>query len=316
MTLPNRWLPSMACALLALGLSPGPVLGQAKPEPSPLTPGDLKRPMFDTRTPVYGATDQQAKSANAVVADIDGRAVTLGEVSDAIAELPPSVRSLPFADLFPSVLARLERQQVLVIRAQQQALDEDPVVRRKVKAAADRAMANELLEHEIGKTITEQSLLDRYSKDIANKPGPDEVHLRVIMVPTEAAARAIIAELRSGADFATVAKRSSTDPTASAGGDLGFLAMEGLNAEVGSVAFSMQPGQFTPYPFRTSAGWFIAKVEERRAGRVPTFAESREQLRQTLLRDGVDNVIIRAMGDITIREFNLNGKEVAGDIAK
>jgi parvulin-like peptidyl-prolyl isomerase len=123
-------------------------------------------------------------------------------------------------------------------------------------------------------------------------------------------------ELRSGADFATVAKRSSVDPTASAGGDLGFLAMGGLNAEVGSVAFSMQPGQFTPYPFRTSAGWFIVKVEERRAGRVPTFPEAREQLRQTLLREGTGDVVTRSMKDITIREFNLNGKEVVSDAAK
>jgi peptidyl-prolyl cis-trans isomerase C len=316
MTPPTRRFPSIACVLLALGLTPSTLLGQPRTEPSPLAPGDLKMPIFDTRTPIYDSTGPQAKSANPVVAEVDGRPVTLAEVSDAIAELPPSVRSMAFADLFPNVLAQLERQQVLIIRAQQQGLDEDPAVRRKVKAAADRVMANELLEHEIGKTITEQSLLDRYSQDIAKKPGPDEVHLRVIMVPTEEAARAIIAELRGGADFATVAKRSSTDPTASAGGDLGFLSMEGLNAEVGSVAFAMQPGQFTPYPFRTPAGWFVVKVEERRAGHVPTFPESREQLRQALLRKGVADVLSQAMKDITIREFSLNGKEVANGAEK
>ncbi len=279
----------------------------------PLAPGDLRRPAFDTNTPVYNVTDEQAKSANAVVADIDGRLVTFGDVSDAIAELPPSVRSLPFADLFPNVRVQLERQQALVIQAHQQGLDEEPVVRRQVKAAADRALANAFLEQEVGKTITEKSLLERYSKDIAIQPGPDEVHVRVIMMPNQEAAQAIIAELRSGADFATLAKRSSTDPTASSGGDLGFLTMDGLNAEVSSVAFSMQPGTFTPYPFRTSAGWFIVKVEARRAGAVPTFPESREQLRQALLRDGADPVVARAMKGVTVHEFDLNGKEVVGD---
>ena len=294
----------MACALVVFGLSPRPVRGQ------PPAPGDLNRSIVDTSTPIYNAGGEQGQSADAVVAEIDGRSVTLGDVADAIADLPPSLRSLSLAELFPNVRAQLERQQMLVIRAQQQGLDEDPVVRRRMKAAAERVLANALLEHEIGKTITEQSLLERYSKDVANKPGPDEVHLRVSMMPTEAAARAIIAELRAGADFAAVARRASTDPTASSGGDLGVLTMDGLNAEVGSVAISMQPGQFTAYPFRTSTGWFVVKVEERRTGRVPTFPESREKLRQAILREGVGQVVTQALQTATIREFDLNGKEV------
>ena len=107
-----------------------------------------------------------------MVAEVDGRAVTLGDVGDAIAELPTTVRNLPFADLYPSILGQLVRQQALVIRAQRQALDEDPAVRRKVKAASDRVLANALLEQEISRTITEAALLDRYNKEIAGKPGP------------------------------------------------------------------------------------------------------------------------------------------------
>ena len=244
----------------------GPVRAQLvpKPDPSPLAPGDLKRPIFDTQTPVYDEAHAQEKSAGTVVAEVDGRAVTLGDVGDAIKELPANLAARPFADLFPSVLAKLVRQQALVIRAHQQGLDEDPAVQRKVKAAADQALANELLHHEIARTITEQALLDRYNKDIAGKPGPEEAHVRVIMTPTREAATALIAELRSGADFATVAKRSSQDTTASIGGDLGYVQLGGLNAEVGAVAFSLQPGQFTPFPVSSAGAWFIVKVEDRR----------------------------------------------------
>jgi peptidyl-prolyl cis-trans isomerase C len=322
MTQRTRWMLSgrisAICTVLALGVSPASVLGQAAPEPdpSPLAPGDLKHPIFDTSKPVYDTAHEQEKSAGTVVAEVEGRSITLGDVSDAIAELPPSVKSLPFDDLYPSVLAQLVRQQALVIRAQHQALDEDPAVRRKVKAASDRVMADQVLEHEIRPTITEQALLERYNKDIANKPGPDEVHLRVIMVPTEEAAQGIITELQAGADFATLAKRSSTDSTASVGGDLGFLRMDGLNAEVGSVAFAIQPGQFTPHPFHTSGGWFVVKVEERRPGPTLTFAEAREGLVQTMLHEGVGDVVTRAMKDVTVREYSIGGKELTGDTTK
>jgi peptidyl-prolyl cis-trans isomerase C len=284
----------------------------AKPDPSPLAPGDLKRPIFDTQTPVYDAAHAQEKSASTVVAEVDGRAVTLGDVGDVIKDMPPSMSGLPFGDLFPSVLGRLVRQQALAIRAQQQALDEDPAVRRKMKAAADRVLANELLQREISRTITEQALLDRYAKEVAGKPGPDEAHVRVIMSPTEEAATGLIVELRAGADFATLAKRSSQDTTAPIGGDLGYVRLDGLNAEIGAVAFSLQPGQFTPFPVHSGQAWFVVKVEDRRRRAAPPFAEVRERLMQEMLREGVPDVMTHALAGVTVREYNINGKEATG----
>lgn len=309
----KRWL------LLALIPFVGSVVGgttvQAQlapaPDPSPLAPGDLKKPIFDTQTPVYDTTHAAEKSAGTVVAEVDGRTVTLGDVGDAIKELPASVSALPFAELYPSVLAKLVRQQALVIRAQQQALDEDPAVRRKVKAAGDQVMADALLHQEISRTITEQKLLDRYNKEIAGKPGPEEVHVRVIMVPTEDAATALIAELKAGTDFATLAKKSSLDTTASVGGDLGYARLDGLNPEVGAVAFSLQPGQFAPYPVHSAGSWFIVKVEDRKRVGTPTFAEVRGRLIQEMLREGVGDVVTKALADATVREYSINGKEVS-----
>ncbi|WP_158926629.1 peptidylprolyl isomerase [Acidisphaera sp. S103] len=309
----KRWL------LLALIPFIGSVVGgtavQAQlapaPDPSPLAPGDLKKPIFDTQTPVYDTTHAAEKSAGTVVAEVDGRTVTLGDVGDAIKELPASVSALPFAELYPSVLAKLVRQQALVIRAQQQALDEDPAVRRKVKAAGDQVMADALLHQEISRTITEQKLLDRYNKEIAGKPGPEEVHVRVIMVPTEDAATALIAELKAGTDFATLAKKSSLDTTASVGGDLGYARLDGLNPEVGAVAFSLQPSQFAPYPVHSAGSWFIVKVEDRKRVGTPTFAEVRGRLIQEMLREGVGDVVTKALADATVREYSINGKEVS-----
>ena len=310
----SRWLLWALIPLVCPVLMARSVWAQTapKPDPSPLAPGDLKRPIFDTQTPVYDETHAQEKSANTVVAEVDGRTVTLGDVGDAIKELPPNMAARPFADLFPGVLEKLVRQQALVIRAHQQAVDDDPAVRRKIKAATDQVMANELLHREIGRTITEQALLDRYNKDIAGKPGPEEVHVRVIMAPTQEAATTLIAELRAGADFATLARRSSQDATASIGGDLGYVRLSGLNAEVGAVAFSLQPGQFTPFPVSSAGGWFIVKVEDRRQRPTPTFAEAREQLEQTMLREGVAGVVTKALAAVTVREYSINGKEVIG----
>jgi peptidyl-prolyl cis-trans isomerase C len=310
----NRWLSRTIVLSICSIIAAAPVRAQLAPapSPSPLAPGDLKRPIFDTQTPVYNTAQAAEKSASTVVAEVDGRAVTLGDVGDAIKELPASVAAMPFADLYPSIVAKLVRQQALVIRAQQQALDEDPAVRRKVKAAGDQVMANALLHEEISRTITEQALLDRYNKEVAGKPGPEKVHVRVITTPTEEAATALIAELKAGADFATIARRSSQDSTAAVGGDLGYATRDGLNPEVGAVAFSLQSGQFTPYPVRSAGAWFIVKVEDRKRFGTPTFAEVRERLVQEMLREGVAGVVTKALAGTTVREYNINGKEVPG----
>jgi peptidyl-prolyl cis-trans isomerase C len=281
----------------------------AKPDASPLAPGDLKAPIFDTRTPVYNLAGETEKSAGSVVAEVDGRAITLGDVSDAIAELPPAVRDLPFADLFPGVVDQLVRQQALAIRAQRQGLDEDSAIRRRIKAVSDRMLGDELLKREASAGITEAALLERYTKDIAGKPGPDEAHVRVIMVQTEQEATAIIAELRAGGDFATLAKRSSKDPTAIAGGDVGFVTIGQLTPEIGAVVFAMLSGQSTPMPVHTLGAWYVLKVEERRRGSARPFSVGREELRQAMIKERVPDLIKAALAGVTVRLYNINGKE-------
>jgi peptidyl-prolyl cis-trans isomerase C len=313
MSLHNRIL---LLALVALvGTAPAAHTARAQlappPDPSPLAPGDLKRPIFDTRTPVYDTADKQAKSAATVVAEVDGRTVTLGDVADAIRGLPPSTAGLSFNDLYPGVLTQLIRQQALVIRAQRQGLDEDPAVRRKMRTASDQVLTNELLTQESARAITEADLLDRYNKDIAGKPGPEEAHVRVIMVPTEQDALGIIGELRGGTDFAALARRSSTDSTASAGGDAGFVTLDQLTREVGAVVFSMQPGQVTPFPVNSAGSWFVLKVEERRRRPSPAFNQEREALRQAMMREKAQDIVAAAVADVTVRQYDINGKEAA-----
>lgn len=306
------WSCLAVAAALACSAHPAAAQLGGRPDPSPLAPGDLTRPSFDTATPLYDVANALERSANTVVAEVDGRAITLGEVGDAIRDMPGSLSALPFESLYPIVLDQLIRQQALVIRAQHQALDEDPVTRRKVKAAADRALANALLRKEAGEAVSERALLDRYKLEYADKPGPTEVRARVIMVPTEAEAQALLAEIKGGADFVAVARRSSKDATAPVGGDLGFLRLDRLNPEIGAVAFQLQPGQVAERPVRSNGSWFVVKAEERRQAPPPGFAEMREQLTQTLLREKVPDVIKAAVSGVVVREYNISGKEADG----
>jgi peptidyl-prolyl cis-trans isomerase C len=245
--------------------------------------------------------------ANPIVANVDGHPITLADVGDAIRNLPANMRNLPFEDLYPGVLERLIQQQLLVEKARHIQLDQDPTVKRHMQQAEERVLENELLNREIGNSITEEALLALYQQEYGSRSGPEAVDVSVILVPTEDQARKDIAEIAGGADFATVAKRDSRDGSAGKGGSLGFLRQDQMVPEVGGVALALEPGQLSPNPVHSRMGWFVAKVAARKRVPAPGFAEVRENLRQVLLSRGVAQVVKDAMTNARIERFNVNG---------
>lgn len=263
----------------------------------------------------YSPGETLREPANPVVAYVDGSSVTLTDIGDAIRALPSAMRTMPFEDLYPAMLERLVEQRALVLRARREHLDTDPVVKRHMREAADRALESELLDRLLDKTATDEVLLARYRKEFDGKPGPEEVHLRVILVATEEAARELIKDLEGGADFATLAGRESLDSTRQVGGDLGFKRQNQLAPEVGGAAFVMEPGQVSANPVQAGQGWFVIKVEARRRAAPPSFAEVRERLRQEVLQEGVARIAHEAVAKAVVHEFNINGSPMGGDDA-
>ncbi len=83
-------------------------------------------------------------------------------------------------------------------------------------------------------------------------------------------------QARSGADFATLAKKYSQDTSAPQGGDLGFFDKKTMVAAFSDVAFKLQPGQVSDV-VTTPFGLHVIKVEERKTS---DFAAAKDQFRQ------------------------------------
>jgi peptidyl-prolyl cis-trans isomerase C len=97
------------------------------------------------------------------------------------------------------------------------------------------------------------------------------------VVPTEDEAKAVEAELKNGADFATLAKQKSKDPGAADGGDLGYFTKDQMVPEFSEAAFKLDNGQISD-PVHTQFGWHIIKVEDKRIKPTPTFDQVRGQI--------------------------------------
>jgi peptidyl-prolyl cis-trans isomerase C len=113
--------------------------------------------------------------------------------------------------------------------------------------------------------------------------GQDEVRARHILVENEDEAKAIVDQLRGGADFATLAKEKSKDPGAADGGDLGYFTKEQMVPQFSEVAFRMYPGQLSN-PVKTQFGWHVIKLEDKRTRQPPEFDQVKDQIEGYLAR--------------------------------
>jgi peptidyl-prolyl cis-trans isomerase D len=135
-----------------------------------------------------------------------------------------------------------------------------------------------------------------YAERSAEYDRPEQVRARHVLVrvpedadaETEAAAReridAIVERIREGADFVDLALEVSEDPgSKDEGGDLGFFPRGRMVEPFEEAAFSLEPGVISEV-IRTSHGFHLIRVEEKRAAMVEPFEEVQDQIARDLIR--------------------------------
>src|ERR1041385_7357599 len=93
--------------------------------------------------------------------------------------------------------------------------------------------------------VTDAELRKVYDEAIGQMKSEPEVRARHILVETEDEAKAVVAELKKGADFAELAKAKSKDPGSADGGDLGYFTKDQMVPEFSEVAFKLEKGQLS-----------------------------------------------------------------------
>jgi peptidyl-prolyl cis-trans isomerase C len=275
--------------------------GQTAPAPAP-APGPANAPAAASATPA---------DADPVVAKVDGKPILLSDLKDAAQNLPQNAQSLPPQTLYPMLLEQMIDARALVAEARRSGLDKDPAVQRQVEAAEDQALETALLHKQIGPKVNEAAVRARYEADVANKPGAEEVHARHILVPDEATAKKIIAELDKGTDFAALSKQYSKDPgAAQQGGDLGWFKKDEMVPAFADAAFALKPGQVDQTPVHTQFGWHVIQVLERRQDKPPSFEQASSELRQKMIQEDVQQAVAHARSQVKVETFNLDGSPV------
>src|SRR5947209_16733020 len=171
--------------------------------------------------------------------------------------------------------------------------------KKKLAYARTKLLMEQLLQSEAKAAVNEAAMHKVYDDAIGQLKKEPEVHARHILVETEDEAKAVVAELKKGTDFAELAKAKSKDPGSADGGDLGYFTKDQMVPEFSEVAFKLERGQLSD-PVKSQFGWHVIKVEDKRERQPPEFDKVKDQLENFLVRKSQSELItkLRAEGKI------------------
>lgn len=222
---------------------------------------------------------------DAVVAKVGSLEIRQSELDLAIANLDPQLAQLSEEQRRVAALSGAIDVKLLVEGAAKEGLDKTEDFEKRLVFIKDRELHNAFFRKHVVDAITNEEVKARYDKEVADLPKEEEVSVRHILVATEDEAKAVIAELDAGKDFAEVAKAKSTDSNKDAGGDLGWFGKGRMVPEFEAAAFGLEKGAYTKTPVQTQFGFHVIKLEDKRIAPPPAFEVVEQQVRQLVMRD-------------------------------
>ena len=232
--------------------------------------------------PVQG---HAADEADPVVATVAGVEILASELELAEGDLDPQFARLPDDQRKVAALSAVIDIKTLARKAEAEKLDETDEFKKLMAFQRDRALHNAIFKSAVVDPVSDADIKARYDKEIAATPPEEEISARHILLKTEDEAKAVIAELDGGKDFAELAKEKSTGPSAGQGGDLGYFSKGQMVPEFEAAAFALKKGEYAKEPVETQFGWHVIKLEDRRETTPPAFEEVADQVRQVVMRE-------------------------------
>ena len=217
-----------------------------------------------------------ARADPKILAKVDGATITEDDYNDALADIGPGLpEKLEGPEREKYVLDYLIDLRLVAKQALADKLDGTADFTRRLAYYHDKLAMEGLLTNVAKSATTEEAERKAYDEAAKAQPPEPEVHARHILLPTEEEAKAALARIKAGEDFAKVATELSKDP-AGDGGDLGWFTKDRMVPEFADAAFKLEPGQVSD-PVKSQFGWHIIKVEGKRMKTFPPFEQVKDQ---------------------------------------
>lgn len=227
-----------------------------------------------------------------VLASVNGIEITDDDVRIATLDLGPTLPQQlkgPARDTY--VLDYLIDLKLAAGQAAKDGLADSADFAKQMAYYRDKTLMEGMLGR-IAKTAATDEAEHKVYDDVSKQQKPeDEYHARHILVPTEDEAKAALARVKGGEDFAKVADEMSKDP-GSQGGDLGWFTKDKMVPEFAEAAAKLDKGQISE-PVKSQFGWHVIRLEDKRQKTFPPFEQVKDQVTRYVVQKAQSDTIMK-----------------------
>ncbi len=245
----------------------------------------------------------KAQAPDPVIAKVNGAEIRQSDLQLAEEDIGPNLPQGIAGDAKREYLISYMTDMILLAQdAEVQGTSASDDFKRRFAMMRNKVLMELLLRNVAQKAVTDDAMRKVYDDATKQMATEEEVSARHILVKTEDEAKAVVADLKKGADFAETAKTKSTEPgAAQSGGDLGYFTKEQMVPEFAEAAFKLEKGKISE-PVKSQFGWHIIKLEDRRKKPVPTFEQVKDQLETFVARKAQSDLVAKLRASAKIEK--------------
>jgi len=215
------------------------------------------------------------------VAVVNGKPVPVARV-DALIKTATHGQEAP-PELKAQARDQVVMREIFAQEAEKQGIPNTADYKTQLELVRQTVLINTLFQNFI-KThpVSDAEAQAEYNKIKAEQSG-QEYDARHILVDNEDEAKKLIAQIKAGAKFEDIAKKSSKDTgSAENGGDLGWAKPQSYVPEFATALQGLKKGEMTETPVKTQFGYHIIRLDDTRAATFPSFDEVKDKVKQQM----------------------------------
>ena len=216
------------------------------------------------------------------IAIVNGKAVPKSRLDTLVSQAERAGQKVAPEQL-PQAKDQVVLREIFAQEAEKRGIAASADYRSQMELARQSILIRELFEDYRRKNpVPDSDLKAEYDRFKGQSSGT-EYRARHILVEKEDEAKALIAQIKGGANFEELAKKNSKDPGSGAnGGDLDFAKPDSYVPEFSKALGALKKGEMTDVAVKTQFGYHIIRLDDTREAAFPPFDDVKGQLKQRM----------------------------------
>lgn len=221
------------------------------------------------------------------VAIVNGKAVPTSRVEALAQQVARSGRPVT-PDMQTQLKEEVIAREIFTQAAQALGLDASDDFKAQLEQVKQSILIRELFAaYQAKNPVSEADIKAEYDRYVAMNAGK-EYKARHILVEKEDQAKALLAQLKKGAKFEDLAKKSSKDPgSAVKGGELDWANPSSYVKEFSDALVALGKGKTTETAVKSQFGFHIIRLDDVRDANMPKYEDVKPQISQHLTQQSL-----------------------------